>query len=149
MSTTVVTKTCSISGCKRAYKGRGYCDSHLYRLRNGLDVNAPLRRNNKYSDGKPAEWRIDPNGYVVRLVPCSTNKTGYLTQMEHRMVMERFLGRKLLKGENVHHKNGIRSDNRIDNLELWSTAQPAGQRVSDKVTYALEILSLYAPERLI
>jgi hypothetical protein len=44
--------------------------------------------------------------------------------------------------------NGVRDDNRPENLELWSKSQPAGQRVADKVSWALEILKLYAPERL-
>lgn len=62
---------------------------------------------------------------------------------EHRVVMEEMIGRPLLKHENVHHKNGDRSDNRRSNLELWSTKQPPGQRVSDKLQYAYEIIALY------
>lgn len=57
--------------------------------------------------------------------------------------MERFLERALLPNENVHHKNGNRSDNRIENLELWSKSQPAGQRVIDKIKWAQEILKVY------
>lgn len=65
---------------------------------------------------------------------------------EHRIVMERFLGRPLRSDENVHHKFGNKLDNRIETLELWTTFQPSGQRVEDLVAYAREILARYADE---
>lgn len=57
--------------------------------------------------------------------------------------MEKVLGRSLLKHESVHHKNGIKVDNRPENLELWSTSQPYGQRVEDKIMWAKKLLELY------
>lgn len=57
--------------------------------------------------------------------------------------MQEHLGRALLPAENVHHINGLRQDNRLENLELWSTSQPCGQRVSDKLAWAREFIATY------
>jgi hypothetical protein len=62
--------------------------------------------------------------------------------------MEEKLGRPLQKGEEVHHLNADRADNRPENLELWTRSQPAGGRVTDKIEWATALLSQYAPERL-
>jgi hypothetical protein len=63
--------------------------------------------------------------------------------LEHRVVMEQVLGRPLEPYETVHHRNGIRSDNRPENLELWTSTQPYGQRIDDLIDF---IVSHY-PER--
>ena len=83
---------------------------------------------------RPKKVKKDRHGYVYTYRPGSSKKSRVQVQ-EHRLVMEKVLGRNLTKDETVHHKNGIRHDNRPENLELWASRHGKGQRASDLIPF--------------
>lgn len=98
--------------------------------------------------GRPSTGdRKRERGYVRVTVPADhpqAHLAGTTRQaMEHRLVMAAHLGRPLEDFENVHHINGVRDDNRIENLELWVTSQPSGQRPEDLLAWAHQIIKMY------
>lgn len=106
----------------------------------GIDLSLPLL------NAPAGSGYIGPNGYkkICRLDlrgHPNADKKGRM--FEHTYVMSQYLNRPLRKGELVHHKNGIRHDNRIENLELCHIGQPMGQRVEDKVKWCIEFLNSY------
>lgn len=129
---------CSVEGCDKNSTALHLCPKHYSKFKKYGD---PLLGG--VQDGRSFEWRVNKLGYVEKWEPTNPHaaKNGFLFQ--HRQVMGDHIGRPLRKDENVHHKNGDRADNRIENLELWSKSQPAGQRVKDKVAWARQILAEY------
>ena len=116
---------CSVEGCTRKYFAQGLCNMHYQRLKTTGDLGGP----------DPTKVK---GGQITK---C--NRTGYLNHHGlkkgvHRIVMEEMLGRELRKGETVHHKNGVRDDNRPENLELWVSAHQGGQRVEDLIAFVAE-----------
>lgn len=120
-------KLCSIVNCPNKHCSLGYCADHY-------------RRFKKYGDPLVVKYTkegwIDSKGYKVYYINGKMKK-------EHTIVMEQKIGRKLLPNENVHHINGVKTDNRPENLELWVKSQPSGQRAEDLVEWAKQIIATY------
>jgi hypothetical protein len=132
-------KVCKIDGCQNKAVHRLMCNKHYQRLMRKGDPN-DFGKGRVYGSGK--EWHVAPHGYIVRFDPSNPNAGPNGQVYQHRQVMSEMIGRPLRSHENVHHVNGDRADNRPQNLELWSRSQPAGQRITDRVAWALEFLTI-------
>lgn len=152
--------SCDASGCERDRLSEGLCQTHYRRrLRGEADWDRPILE--KAADG---EGHVNEDGYRIVQCPRTRRPRG-----QHIVFAERLLNRPLARNpvtgravENVHHVNGDRLDNSTDgpfvldergrlrsgNLEVWSTAQPAGQEIGPKIDWATDLLRLYAPHLL-
>ncbi len=131
---------CTADGCDKKPLARGLCSGHYSLFRKYGDH---TKAKFKWHQNSRDQWHKTGHGYIWRYAPGDPNATANNYVYQHREVMAGMIGRALLPGENVHHINGNRTDNRPENLELWVKSQPAGQRVKDLVAWAREILDTY------
>lgn len=129
---------CQVEECPRAarvsvHSITGYCETHA------KNPNAAVTSGEAMINRSPEFWGKDKKGYLVKRIDG-------IDYRQHRMVMEGYLGRALLPGENVHHKNAIKTDNRIENLQLWQVSQPAGSNLLDTMEYMRWYLKEHAED---
>lgn len=129
-----MSRICVQDGCETEIRARGLCNKHYSVARStGKLSQFPLAdpKLNCARKRKPGERWINNQGYAYICIDDGS------VHAEHRYAMVKKLGRPLVKGENVHHINGLRDDNRVENLELWFSPQPYGQRVDSLIDYVV------------
>lgn len=136
-------RSCSVEDCDRPHRAKGFCGAHYKRVLAHGDplAHIPIRR-------VSGQGTVAHHGYRNIPVPRELRHLtrGATWVPGHRLVMAQHLGRALTSDEQVHHINGNRSDNRIGNLELWSTSHPSGRRIEDLLEFCVAILDRYGDD---
>jgi hypothetical protein len=122
-------KICTYCKKQNTSSYKDLCGFCYQRARRGKNLSDP-------KNGKSSRGCLRGDGYI------SISINGKRS-LEHHLVMSKFLGRPLKKEERIHHKNGIRNDNRLENLELWTVSHPSGKRVEDMIKWCKEFLNAY------
>ncbi len=132
-------EVCVVGGCERPVTSKGLCQTHARYRSRGSELK-PIQ--------EPTFRYVYGDGYVRLKDPEHINSTKNGMVLEHVKMMADHLGRRIRTemGETVHHVNGVKGDNRLKNLELWVSSQPKGQRVTDLLDWAHEIIDTYDDE---
>lgn len=136
-------RLCAVPTCDRPHKAKGFCAAHYKRVLNHGDPQEEVPIREALGVGT-----IGQDGYrYVPVPPDLRHLTGGTSWIaEHRLIMAKHMGRALGSDEQVHHINGSRTDNRLGNLELWSTSHPSGRRIEDLLEFCMAMLDRYGEE---
>ena len=144
--------------CSRKCNVDYWHEQEAIKLKNNPELQKERTTRSRMWYRKKKDLNLDPNVFLQRKKGTgSFTSAGYKyisvkghpnsgkngAILEHKFVMSEHLGRPILKHETIHHKNGIRDDNKIENLELWSSRHCKGQRVEDKIKWCKEFLDIY------
>lgn len=145
-------RTCRALGCDRKAEDGGLCGAHAIRSRKYREDDARFLAPIAGREARTSGFRQkSKHGYISVYVPADTpgahqqhfKRYTAWYMFEHRYVMQNWLGRSLLPREQVHHRDGNRENNHIDNLELKSGSHGNGINIIDGIQASLDWVEQY------